>query len=62
MSRQSPTRPVPTPERQAEVRPPTHAPEGLVQALADLLLQAHGAARLPAANPKEAGDEREDHA
>lgn len=61
MARQSRTRPVPTPERQAGFHPPAHAPEGLVQALADLLLQAHGAARPPAANPKEAGDEREDH-
>lgn len=48
-------------EREERFRPVTHAPEGLVQALADLLLEALAADVALTANGKGTRDESEDH-
>jgi hypothetical protein len=49
---------VPIPKR----RPIEHAPDGLVQALADLLLEALGEAAMERAGIEGGGDESEDRA
>ena len=45
-----------------ESRPVEHAPKELVQALADLLLEAHGKQNKPVTVWREASDASEDHA
>ena len=47
-------------EREDRHRPIPHAPEGLVQALADLLLEALGAGS--SVTTREGGDEHQDYA
>ncbi len=49
-------------DREDRSRPVTPTPEGLVQALADLLLEALGTDRTATVTGKEVRDEPEDHA
>lgn len=48
-------------ERESRSRPAATPPENLVQALADLLLEALGARTAPSLPEREIGDEPEDH-
>ena len=48
-------------EREDRFRPVTHRPEGLVQALADLLLEALGEPRTERTSTNGGRDDSEDH-